>query len=247
MNKKKSYELLGVDKTTSEDDIKKAFRNKAKKYHPDKNKSVDANERFKAIREAYEVLLNVGKRKDNVAICDNCGEIIKLSTEQKENTNKTLNRHWLLIVIVSIQIVGVVFLAFFYRNILADKTDEEVDVLVNENIKLKAEMTDILAEIKTFLSSQDAGIASSDFFSSEKVIFVSESNPAFFNITAKFPKPYTLEWDYDDNFFEISTNDIWENDKLTLKITPITNGIDYISFKNTQNSQNFRILVIVTE
>ncbi|MEB3198039.1 MAG: molecular chaperone DnaJ [Candidatus Sericytochromatia bacterium] len=50
------YELLGVSKTASEDDIKKAYRKLARKYHPDVNKEAGAEDKFKAITEAYEVL-----------------------------------------------------------------------------------------------------------------------------------------------------------------------------------------------
>ena len=51
------YETLGVSRTASEDEIKKAFRSLARKYHPDvaKDKKV-AEEKFKEINEAYEVL-----------------------------------------------------------------------------------------------------------------------------------------------------------------------------------------------
>lgn len=51
------YEILDVKKDTSQDDLKKAFRHLARKYHPDLNKgSKDAEERFKEINEAYQVL-----------------------------------------------------------------------------------------------------------------------------------------------------------------------------------------------
>ena len=51
------YETLAVDKSASQDDIKKAFKKLARTYHPDVAKDTpDAEERFKAINEAYEVL-----------------------------------------------------------------------------------------------------------------------------------------------------------------------------------------------
>jgi molecular chaperone DnaJ len=57
VSKKDYYEVLGVDKNASKDDIKKAFRKMAKKYHPDINKdNPDAEELFKEVNEAYQVL-----------------------------------------------------------------------------------------------------------------------------------------------------------------------------------------------
>ena len=51
--KRDYYEVLGISKDASEQEIKKAYRSLAKKYHPDMNKSPDAEEKFKEINEAY--------------------------------------------------------------------------------------------------------------------------------------------------------------------------------------------------
>jgi molecular chaperone DnaJ len=56
------YEVLGVSKTASADEIKKAFRKKARELHPDVNKAPDAEENFKELGQAYEVLMNDEKR-----------------------------------------------------------------------------------------------------------------------------------------------------------------------------------------
>ena len=50
--KRDYYEVLGVSKTADDKDLKKAFRSLARKYHPDKNDSPDADEKFKEIQEA---------------------------------------------------------------------------------------------------------------------------------------------------------------------------------------------------
>lgn len=56
------YKELGVEKTATDAEIKKAFRTLARQYHPDANSSPDAEERFKKISEAYEVLSDPDKR-----------------------------------------------------------------------------------------------------------------------------------------------------------------------------------------
>lgn len=64
MAKRDYYEVLGVEKTASADDIKKAYRKKAIQYHPDRNPGdKEAEEKFKEAAEAYEVLSNPQKRQ----------------------------------------------------------------------------------------------------------------------------------------------------------------------------------------
>ncbi|MBG9982333.1 molecular chaperone DnaJ [Aerococcaceae bacterium DSM 111020] len=61
-DKRDYYDVLGISKDASEDEIKKAYRKLSKKYHPDINKEEDAEEKFKEVSEAYEVLSDQQKR-----------------------------------------------------------------------------------------------------------------------------------------------------------------------------------------
>lgn len=60
--KRDYYEVLGIQKGASDDEIKKAYRKMAKKYHPDVNKEAGAEEKFKEVNEAYEVLSDAQKK-----------------------------------------------------------------------------------------------------------------------------------------------------------------------------------------
>ena len=64
MAKRDFYDVLGVAKNASEDEIKKAYRKLAMKYHPDRNPdSKTAEEKFKEVKEAYEILSDEHKRE----------------------------------------------------------------------------------------------------------------------------------------------------------------------------------------
>lgn len=61
--KRDYYEVLGLTKSATQADIKSAYRKMALKYHPDKNKAADAEEKFKEINEAYQILSDDKKRQ----------------------------------------------------------------------------------------------------------------------------------------------------------------------------------------
>ncbi len=63
MAKRDFYEVLGLNKSASKDDIKSAYRKLAKKYHPDLNHEPDAADKFKEVQEAYDVLYDDKKRQ----------------------------------------------------------------------------------------------------------------------------------------------------------------------------------------
>ena len=60
--KRDYYEVLGISRQASADEIKRAYRKKAKQYHPDVNKEPGAEEKFKEVQEAYEVLSDPNKK-----------------------------------------------------------------------------------------------------------------------------------------------------------------------------------------
>ena len=63
LSKKDFYDILGVSKNSTEDEMKKAYRKLALKYHPDKNKTPGSQEVFRKVAQAYDCLSNQEKRE----------------------------------------------------------------------------------------------------------------------------------------------------------------------------------------
>ncbi|MDR0739905.1 MAG: DnaJ domain-containing protein [Mycoplasmataceae bacterium] len=61
--KRDYYEILGISKQATQDEVKRSFRRLAMQYHPDRNKAPDAEQKFKEINEAYEVLSDTKRRQ----------------------------------------------------------------------------------------------------------------------------------------------------------------------------------------
>ncbi|RXG57495.1 DnaJ-like protein subfamily B member 4 [Armadillidium vulgare] len=82
------YKILGIEKTATDDDIKKGYRKMAMKFHPDKNDSPDASERFKEVAEAYEILIDKKKRNDyDQSFSNLSGEDIGMNNSFEQNSN----------------------------------------------------------------------------------------------------------------------------------------------------------------
>lgn len=90
------YEVLGMNRDVTSTDIKKAYRELAKKYHPDLNKQQGSEEIFKIIQEAYETLIDPDKRKNYDAMninndheFDTNSENSNYSNENSDNSDKS--------------------------------------------------------------------------------------------------------------------------------------------------------------
>ena len=87
------YDLLGISKNASTDEIKTAYRNLAKKWHPDLNKDPKAPEMARKINDAKEILLNDDKRKEYDLYLDNYKNSIYDNLNKKQNYQNYNNNY----------------------------------------------------------------------------------------------------------------------------------------------------------
>ena len=85
------YDDLGIDKSASHSDVKRAYRQLAKEFHPDRNASKNATDDFKRITSAYEVLSDVKQRKKYDNECDNQFDLNKIFNSN--SFNNKFNKH----------------------------------------------------------------------------------------------------------------------------------------------------------
>ena len=118
MAKRDYYDILGVNKSSSKEDIKKAYRKLALKYHPDKNKgNKTSEEKFKEASEAYHVLSDKGRR-------NNYDQFVMLPLkEQGEEEDFQILIFLVLFLISSVQI----YLKTFLKVLEVQEEEEEED------------------------------------------------------------------------------------------------------------------------
>lgn len=92
MSKKDYYKIMGLSRQATDKEIKMAYRRLARKYHPDLNKEADAEEKFKELGEAYEVLKDPKKRNEY----DTMGDVHQQyqSHSQYQSPNDTQSPRW---------------------------------------------------------------------------------------------------------------------------------------------------------
>ena len=144
MSKKDYYDVLNVDKNATKDEIKKAYRKLAAKYHPDVCKDSNAENVFKEINEAYEVLSDDNKR----ALYDTYGfDGLDSNFNPNANFNPNVNFNQFSSVFSGF---GSMFNDFFsqYKNTYKDSRINGSDIYVEEEITLEESAFGVEKEIE---------------------------------------------------------------------------------------------------
>lgn len=92
-NKKTAYDVLGIDRTASMGEIKKAYKAAAKRYHPDHNTNKNANAQFRAVQKAYDLLNDEEKKAEYDATLLNPAEKVLLVGFSVQQLRQTLAEH----------------------------------------------------------------------------------------------------------------------------------------------------------
>ena len=108
--KRNYYEILGISRSASNKEIKKAFRNLSFKYHPDRNRTPEANEYYKEIKKAYDVLVKHDRRAEYDA---SISEVSKKDKARHRKDNKGVTVYYINVAVAII----LVFFFVFYWNI----------------------------------------------------------------------------------------------------------------------------------
>lgn len=87
MDYKDYYKIMGLDKSASQDEIKRSYRKLARKYHPDVSQEAGAEEKFKALGEAYEILKNPEKRAEYDALSLHWQQQSQASSQHNQQTS----------------------------------------------------------------------------------------------------------------------------------------------------------------
>ena len=83
---KSAYKALGLQPSASPSDIKTAYKNLAKLYHPDRNSSAEATAQFQVLNNAYQTLLDIVSRNDFVKSTHDDAQLCPVSFQTKHNT-----------------------------------------------------------------------------------------------------------------------------------------------------------------
>lgn len=139
MTQKDYYQTLGINKTANNQDIKRAYKKLAMKFHPDRNQGKNTEEKFKEIKEAYEILINTKKR----AAYDKYGHT---AFEQNNNTANGFNGSFTSSTSDFNDIFGDVF-GDIFGNKQNTKQKKGADLLYNITLTLEEAINGITKEI----------------------------------------------------------------------------------------------------
>lgn len=162
---KNYYNILGINKNASDNEIKHAYRKLAKKYHPDINKKIGIQEKFKELNEAYNILIDHKKRKNYDQLISN--DFDKKLNNSSDNSEKEriMKEKDILIkiyklgqiiiaLLVAILIALIIGVSKMYTNNSTSTTTEESDYNTKYDVSMFKEITasDIKNETKDKLS-----------------------------------------------------------------------------------------------